>query len=40
MEARFEALSLRLEEGFSAIPQESGMREIEEAILNERAADK
>ena len=40
MEARFEALSLRLEEGFAAISQEAGLREIEEAIMNERAADK
>ncbi|KPP99734.1 type II toxin-antitoxin system prevent-host-death family antitoxin [Marinobacter sp. HL-58] len=40
MEARFEALSSRLEEGFADVPQEEGMREIEEAIRNERAADK
>jgi prevent-host-death family protein len=40
MEARFEALSLRLEEGFAGISQETGLREIEEAITNERAADK
>ena len=40
MEARFEALSSRLEEGFAGIHQEEGMREIEEAIANERSADK
>lgn len=40
MEARFEALSSRLEEGFADVPQEEGMREIEEAIRNERTADK
>jgi len=40
MEARFEALSLRLEEGFAGISQEAGLREIEEAIESERSADK
>ncbi|MCL7945158.1 type II toxin-antitoxin system prevent-host-death family antitoxin [Marinobacter sp. ATCH36] len=40
MEARFEALSSRLEHGFAAVPQDEGMREIEEAIRNERSADK
>jgi prevent-host-death family protein len=40
MEARFEALSSRLEEGFSGIPQDAGMREIEEAIASERSAGK
>lgn len=39
MEARFEALSSRLEEGFAGTPQEEGMREIEAAIMSERAAD-
>lgn len=40
MEARFEALSSRLEEGFAGVPQEEAMREIEESIASERTADK
>lgn len=37
MEARFDALSSRLERGFSGVPLDVGMREIEEAVVNERA---
>lgn len=40
MEARFEALSSRLEEGFAGVPREESMREIEEAIASERTANK
>ncbi|WP_325147591.1 type II toxin-antitoxin system Phd/YefM family antitoxin [Marinobacter sp.] len=37
MEERFEALSSRLEKGFAGVPQEEGMREIEDAIAEERS---
>lgn len=37
MEQRFEALSARLESGFFGVPQEDGMREIENAISDERS---
>lgn len=37
MEQRFEALSSRLEQGFSGVSQEEGMREIENAIAEERS---
>ena len=37
MEQRFDALSSRLEKGFSEVPQEEGMREIERAIADERS---
>lgn len=37
MEARFDALSSRLEQGFSSVPQDVGMREIEEAVASERS---
>ncbi len=37
MEARFEALSARLVSGFSAVPEEVGMAEIDAAIREERA---
>ncbi len=40
MEARFEALSSRLEAGFNSVPQDVGMQEIEEAIANERSSEK
>ncbi len=40
MEARFEALSSRLEAGFNGVPQDVGMQEIEEAIANERSSEK
>jgi hypothetical protein len=36
MEARFDALSNRLEQGFSGVPQEEGLREIEDAVLQSR----
>jgi len=35
MEARFEALSSRLEAGFDSVPQEAGMAEIEEVVAAE-----
>lgn len=37
MEARFDALSRRLEQGFSGVPQDEGLREIEDAVLQARA---
>ncbi len=37
MEERFEALSARLEKGFTGVPQEEGFREIEEAIIEEHS---
>jgi len=37
LEARFEALSARLEQGFAGVPQEEGLREIEEAISGARS---
>lgn len=40
MEARFEALSSRLEAGFDGVPQESGMAEIEEVVAAERSSDR
>lgn len=40
MEARFESLSSRLEEGFDGVPQEAGMSEIEAAIAAERSSNK
>ena len=37
MEARFDALSSRLEQGFSAVPHEEGLQEIEATISNVRS---
>ncbi|HET8849531.1 MAG TPA: hypothetical protein VFM78_06565 [Marinobacter sp.] len=37
LEARFEALSAKLEQGFAGVPQDEGLREIEEAIANARS---
>lgn len=37
MEARFEALSSRLEQGYSGVPQDVGIREIEQAVADERS---
>lgn len=36
MEARFDALSTRLEKGFDGVSQEEGFREIEEAVSSAR----
>lgn len=36
MEARFESLCSRLEQGFSEIAQDDGLREIDEAVSNAR----
>ena len=36
MEARFNALSWRLEEGFKDVPEEQGMEEIMNAVNSER----
>jgi uncharacterized coiled-coil protein SlyX len=36
MQARFDALCSRLEQGFSSVPQEQGITEIEEAIASTR----
>jgi prevent-host-death family protein len=37
MNARFEALSKRLEQGFSAVPEADGLAEIDAAVRAERA---
>jgi len=37
MESRFDALSTRLEQGFACIPQDEGLREIEEVVSSERS---
>jgi len=37
MESRFDALSTRLEQGFARIPQDEGLREIEEVVSSERS---
>ncbi|HQS03774.1 MAG TPA: type II toxin-antitoxin system Phd/YefM family antitoxin [Halothiobacillus sp.] len=37
MNARFEALSKRLEQGFSAVPETDGLAEIDAAVRAERA---
>lgn len=37
LEARFEALSARLEQGFAGVPQDEGLREIDEAISDARS---
>jgi prevent-host-death family protein len=39
MQARFDALSERLAEGFAELPEEQGMAEIEEAIREERSTE-
>ena len=36
MQARFDALSGRLEKGFSAVPEDEGMAEIEQAVASHR----
>ena len=36
MQARFDALASRLEEGYAGIPAEEGMAEIETAVQEER----
>jgi prevent-host-death family protein len=37
MEARFDVLSRCLEQGFAGVPQDEGLREIEEAVWQARA---
>lgn len=37
MQARFDALSSRIEQGFVGIPEEEGLMEIQQAILDARA---
>lgn len=37
MQERFDALSAKIEQGFTAVPEEQGMAEIEQAITEERA---
>ena len=37
MQARFDDLSGRIERGFTGIPEDAGMAEIEQAIAEERA---
>lgn len=37
MNARFEALSKRLEQGFAALPEADGLAEIEAAVWAERS---
>jgi prevent-host-death family protein len=36
MQARFDAICSRFEQGFSSVPQEQGMAEIDEAIASTR----
>lgn len=36
MQARFDALSKRIETGFAGVPEETGMAEIEAAIAEDR----
>lgn len=36
MQARFDALSSRLQQGYVGVPEESGIEEIEQAVAEER----
>lgn len=38
MQARFDSLCKRIEKGFESVPEEQGMTEIEEAVMQERHA--
>jgi len=40
MQARFDALSARLEQGFASVDEASGMAEIDAAVAQARAAQK
>ncbi len=40
MQGRFDALSERIEKGFSSIPQEQGLAEIDAAVADDRRSEK
>lgn len=40
MQARFDALAKRIESGFSGVPEQEGLAEIDAAVAGSRAADR